>query len=253
MTRVGTVRVGSTDARRLSNRVWFDFFLVPPHHTFTIDNRDDVEATVLLVIISVAVTEVALWGRRQQARASRRSGYLEGVLNAARTVAEGDASTSTVTDLVAAQITDAALDSGEVTHWRNLAHRTHADLEATGMQLRLDTVATDIDVAGRRLAVRSPDGSTDLVGYDELVVGTGALPVRLPIDGLDEVVTADGVHVLHSMGDTFALTDSLGEIQPRTALIVGAGDVGLEMAEGLTGRGIQVVQVEMLPGVPARC
>ena len=38
--------------------------------------------------------------------------------------------------------------SGEVTHWRNLAHRTHADLEATGMRLRLDTLATSIDVAG---------------------------------------------------------------------------------------------------------
>ena len=39
--------------------------------------------------------------------------------------------------------------SGEVTHWRNLAHRTTADLEATGMSLRLDTTARRIDVAGR--------------------------------------------------------------------------------------------------------
>ena len=42
--------------------------------------------------------------------------------------------------------------SGEVTHWRNLAHRTIADLEATGMGLRLDTTARRIDVAGRKLA-----------------------------------------------------------------------------------------------------
>ncbi len=41
--------------------------------------------------------------------------------------------------------------SGEVTHWRNLAHRTIADLEATGMILRLDTWARRIDVAGRKL------------------------------------------------------------------------------------------------------
>jgi|SRR5215469_16330250 len=39
--------------------------------------------------------------------------------------------------------------SGEVTHWRNLAHRTVGDLEATGMALRLDTTARRIDVAGR--------------------------------------------------------------------------------------------------------
>jgi len=44
--------------------------------------------------------------------------------------------------------------SGEVTHWRNLAHRTYADLEATGMRLQLNTLATKIDVAGQRLIVR---------------------------------------------------------------------------------------------------
>lgn len=139
--------------------------------------------------------------------------------------------------------------SGEVTHWRNLAHRTYADLEATGMQLRLDTFATDIDVAGRRLLVRNPDGSNDFIAYDELVVGTGAVPVEPPIDGLKDLSVADGVHLLHSMGDTFALTESLDRIQPKTALIVGAGYVGLEMAEGLTMRGVQVTQVEMLPEV----
>lgn len=139
--------------------------------------------------------------------------------------------------------------SGEVGHWRNLAHRTHADLEATGMRLRLDTFATDIDVAGRRLLLRDPDGSQAFLDYDELVVGTGALPVRPPIAGLNELGPADGVHLLHSMGDTFALTDSLDRLQPKTALIVGAGYVGLEMAEGLTARGIAVTQVEMLPEV----
>jgi NADPH-dependent 2,4-dienoyl-CoA reductase/sulfur reductase-like enzyme len=139
--------------------------------------------------------------------------------------------------------------SGEVTHWRNLAHRTHADLEATGMQLRLDTLATGIDVAGRRLALRTLDGRDESVAYDELIVGTGALPVQPPIDGLsgpDALGATDGVHLLHSMGDTFALTHSLEALNPSSALIVGAGYVGLEMAEGLTARGLRVTQVEML-------
>ena len=139
--------------------------------------------------------------------------------------------------------------SGEVSHWRNLAHRTHADLEATGMKLRLATWASSIDVPGQRLTVRNPDGSNDLIEYDELIVGTGATPVRPPIEGLDALAAADGVHLLHSMGDTFALTESLDRIQPKKALIVGGGYVGLEMAEGLTMRGIEVTQVEMLPEV----
>lgn len=142
--------------------------------------------------------------------------------------------------------------SGEVGHWSNLAHRTRADLEATGMILRLDTLATAIDVDGRRLAVRDHNGTESLIGYDELIVGTGAVPVRPPIGGLtgdDALGADDGVHVLHSMGDTFALTDSLDRIKPATALIVGAGYVGLEMAEGLTARGIAVTQVEALPEV----
>ncbi len=56
--------------------------------------------------------------------------------------------------------------SGEVTHWRNLAHRTSADLEATGMRLRLDTTARRIDVAGRKLQVSGPDGQDELIAYD---------------------------------------------------------------------------------------
>jgi NADPH-dependent 2,4-dienoyl-CoA reductase/sulfur reductase-like enzyme len=142
--------------------------------------------------------------------------------------------------------------SGEVTHWRNLAHRTHADLEATGMRLRLDTLVTRIDADAHQIWVRNQDGTEEAIAYDQLVVGTGATPVRPPIDGLsgpDALTEADGVHLLHTMGDTFALTNSLETLHPKTALIVGAGYVGLEMADGLTVRGVKVSQVEMLPEV----
>src|SRR5882672_784129 len=74
--------------------------------------------------------------------------------------------------------------SGEVTHWRNLAHRTTADLEATGMRLRLDTTARRIDLGARKLLVTAPDGAEDVLGYDKLIIGTGAVPIRPPIGGL---------------------------------------------------------------------
>jgi NADPH-dependent 2,4-dienoyl-CoA reductase/sulfur reductase-like enzyme len=139
--------------------------------------------------------------------------------------------------------------SGEVTHWRNLAHRTTADLEATGMRLRLDSTARRIDVAGRKLLVTSADQAEEVIGYDKLVIGTGAVPVRPPSTGLNQLGPADGVHLLHSMGDTFALMRTLEDAAPASAVIVGAGYIGLEMADALTTRGLHVIQMEQLPEV----
>jgi NADPH-dependent 2,4-dienoyl-CoA reductase/sulfur reductase-like enzyme len=142
--------------------------------------------------------------------------------------------------------------SGEVTHWRNLAHRTIADLEAAGIWLRLDTTARRIDVPGRKLLITSADGKEELLAYDKLIVGTGAVPVRPPISGLsgpDGLGVPDGVHLLHSMGDTFAVMRTLETAAPASAVIVGAGYIGLEMADALTVRGLQVTQMEQLPEV----
>lgn len=139
--------------------------------------------------------------------------------------------------------------SREVQPWQSLAHRTHADLEATGMQLRLNTFATDIDVPGRSLTVRREDGHIEQLSYDELIVGTGALPSHAGISGLDALSANDGVHVIHSMGDTFGLETFLDKRDPQTAIIVGAGYVGLEMAEAFTVRGLQVTQFQRGPEV----
>ena len=142
--------------------------------------------------------------------------------------------------------------SGEVTHWRRLAHRTVADLEATGMSLRMDTTARRIDAGGRKLLVTGPGGSEELIGYGKLIVGTGAVPVRPPISGLtgpEGLGAEDGVHLLHSMGDTFAVMRTLEQLKPASAIIVGAGYIGLEMADALITRGLSVIQMEQLPEV----
>lgn len=139
--------------------------------------------------------------------------------------------------------------SGEVSPWQSLAHRTHAELEATGMRLRLDTLATAIDVEGKRLTVRDSEGVESAIAYDELMVGAGASPSTAGISGLDHLGPEDGVHLLHSMGDTFGLERYLDERQPESAIIVGAGYVGLEMAEGLRVRGLSVTQLQRGPEV----
>ena len=142
--------------------------------------------------------------------------------------------------------------SGEVTHWRSLAHRTLDDLKATGMQVRLNTRATKIDVAGHRIHIVDEAGVEDQLAYDQLIVGTGAVSARPPIEGLrgaEALGPADGVHLLHSMGDTFELVRTLEEAEPASAAIVGAGYIGLEMAEGLRARGLEVTQFEQLAEV----
>jgi K+-sensing histidine kinase KdpD len=81
----------------LSSGAGFDVFL-------TIKDRNDIEVTVLLVLVGVAVTEIALWGRRQEARASRRAGYLDGVLGTSKIIAVPQASPEALIDHVAQQI-----------------------------------------------------------------------------------------------------------------------------------------------------
>ncbi len=89
----------------LSAAVWFDFFLTQPYERFTINTRTDIETTVLLLVIGVAITEIAVWGRCQRVAASRRAGYIDGINSAAHAVATGT-SASVLIGQVTSQLTE---------------------------------------------------------------------------------------------------------------------------------------------------
>jgi K+-sensing histidine kinase KdpD len=89
----------------LSAAAWFDFFLTRPYEEFTITRRADIETTVLLLVIGIAVTEIAVWGRRQHAAASKRAGYLDGISGAAEAAAAGD-SPATLADQVSGRLAE---------------------------------------------------------------------------------------------------------------------------------------------------
>jgi NADPH-dependent 2,4-dienoyl-CoA reductase/sulfur reductase-like enzyme len=139
--------------------------------------------------------------------------------------------------------------AGEVPDWHDLAHRSQADLTAAGLDLRLEHRAVRIDPTARQVDCVDQTGTCRRFGYDQLVVATGALPARPPIAGLDRLGPADGVHTLHTIGDTLTLTTSLTRRQARRVVIVGAGYIGMEMAEALRGRGVGVTVLERLPQV----
>jgi hypothetical protein len=91
-------------AAALTAAASFDFFLTAPVRTFRISDPTDIAVAVLLLVVGFAVSELAIWGRRQQAKASREQGYLDGLLTTAGAVAAGDAGSSDLVDLVRNQL-----------------------------------------------------------------------------------------------------------------------------------------------------
>lgn len=122
--------------------------------------------------------------------------------------------------------------SGETPDWRSLAH--HA--EFPGIRLMPNHTAESIDPIRKAVAVRDRNRAQLELHYDKLLIGTGARPVQPAIEGFD----LPGVFPLHTMDDGFAVHRFLEERQPKSAVIVGAGYIGLEMADALVHRGIHV-------------
>ncbi|MFC8355263.1 FAD-dependent oxidoreductase [Streptomyces cyaneofuscatus] len=127
--------------------------------------------------------------------------------------------------------------SGDVAGPDDLIARTPEEHRERDIDLRMRTEVTEVDVAGQRVrAVDRESGDTYWTGFDKLVIATGARPVRPELPGID----APGVHGVQTLGDGQALLDSLDHATGRRAVVVGAGYIGVEMAEAMLKRGFEV-------------
>jgi NADPH-dependent 2,4-dienoyl-CoA reductase/sulfur reductase-like enzyme/nitrite reductase/ring-hydroxylating ferredoxin subunit len=99
-----------------------------------------------------------------------------------------------------------------------------------GIDLRLRTQATDIDVRERDVVTR--DGAR--IAYDRLLLATGAEPVRLSLPGMD----LPHVHTLRTLADSRAIIARAATA--RRAVVMGASFIGLEVAASLRARGLDV-------------
>ncbi|MER5948782.1 FAD-dependent oxidoreductase [Streptomyces sp. NPDC001904] len=129
---------------------------------------------------------------------------------------------------------------GQVGERDELIARSPEEHRARGIDLRTRTEVVELDVRERR--VRSRDlgsGAESWTPYDKLVIATGARPVRPKLPGID----AAGVHGVQTLDDGQALLDSLRATPGRRAVVVGAGYIGVEMAEALLNRGYEVTVV----------
>jgi NADPH-dependent 2,4-dienoyl-CoA reductase/sulfur reductase-like enzyme len=130
--------------------------------------------------------------------------------------------------------------SGEVQDWRALAHRTIEEIAGAGITVLLDHIAQAIDPAKHRVAIADTDGAIQHLSYDQLVIATGATAVHPPIVGLN----LPGVYLLRFMADAFAVHEHLETRAHRSAVIIGGGYIGMEMADALSRRGLIVTVVE---------
>ncbi|OKJ62080.1 flavoprotein oxidoreductase [Streptomyces sp. CB02009] len=126
---------------------------------------------------------------------------------------------------------------GDVGTRDELIARSPEEHRARAIDLRMRTEVTAIDVPGRRVLARDLEAGTETwTDFDKLVVATGARPKRPALPGID----APGVHGVQTLDDGQALLDSLDATPGRRAVVVGAGYIGVEMAEALLNRGHQV-------------
>jgi len=113
--------------------------------------------------------------------------------------------------------------------------------EKRGIDARILHEVLEVDLKARRVLVRRLDDSTEFrEAFDHLVLATGAVPIVPNVPGAD----AGGIYNLSSLQTGLAVRKAVDEEKPGTAVIVGGGYIGLEMAEALVMRGLKVSLVE---------
>ena len=132
---------------------------------------------------------------------------------------------------------------GTITDRDKLFVQTPETFRATlNVDVRVNSEVVAIDTKAKTVTVKNlPQGTTYTETYDKLVLSPGAEPVRPPIVGID----TPGIFTLRNVADTDRIKAFVDSRRPRRAVVIGAGFIGLEMAENLHQRGVFVTIVEM--------
>lgn len=123
----------------------------------------------------------------------------------------------------------------------SLVARSPEEHRRLGIDVRLRHEVTGIDTAERTVTVHDLDAEPGappetVEPYDQLVIATGATPVRPPLPGID----AAGVYGVQTLDDGIVLRRVVDEQSPKHVVVVGSGYIGIEMAEALLRRGLSV-------------
>lgn len=109
------------------------------------------------------------------------------------------------------------------------------------IDVRVENEVVEIQPKEHTVTIRRKDGSQYKETYDKLLLSPGASPVRPPLPGID----SEGIFTLRNVNDTDRIKTYLTTKSVKRAVVVGAGFIGLEMAENLHHAGVDVSVVEM--------
>lgn len=138
------------------------------------------------------------------------------------------------------------LAGGTVASLEDLVVRTPDDLRTQRIDVRTGHEVAGIDLRARRAEVHNlTHGRTFQLGFDLLLLATGARPRRPEIDGID----APHVHGLQTLDDASRLLDDAKRRRPAAVAVIGGGYIGLEMAEAFRSRGSSVTVLERGPEI----
>ena len=136
--------------------------------------------------------------------------------------------------------------AGEIENRSDLLVQTPEQLKARfRLDVRPNSEAIKIDTVGKEIVVAS-ESDTYTLAYDKLILSPGAKPFIPPIKGLE---MAKNSFTLRNVPDVDEVMTYIESHNPKKAVIIGAGFIGLEMAESLVNRGIHVTIVEKAPHV----
>lgn len=134
--------------------------------------------------------------------------------------------------------------SGLVEERDALIARTPERFREQGIDVRTRHEVVAVDPDARTVTVRDLDADAELqLAYDDLLLATGATPIRPPIHGID----AKGVLGVQTLEHGQQLLDALASRRPSRAVVIGAGYIGIEMAEALRLRELEVHVVDAAP------
>ena len=136
--------------------------------------------------------------------------------------------------------------SGTIASFDDIVMRTPEDYKKKNIEVIVEVEVTEVDSRNKTVTYQNKDGEDITMDFDKLVLATGGNPFVPPMDGVD----LDGVFRIRNIEDGKRVQEAMKDA--KSAIVTGAGLIGIEIAFALKQQGLNVILSEMLPQIVPR-